>query len=154
MSPQQKEYLGISFVFMLIAILVAIVGLVGSGGCASWQSTARQAAFTASAVAKVASEELPTMLSAQCVKDTKACHTRDACIKAKAAGEPIRPCCPELKVCDERNEKVQAALVAVNQGVLGVLRFVDIGERIEAEGLVKGLLSSVGNLKKMIESLK
>lgn len=154
MSPQQKEYLSISFVFMLIAILVAVVGLIGTGGCASWQSTARQAAFTASAVAKVASEELPPLLSAQCVKDTEACQRRDACIKAKAAGEPIRPCCPELKTCDKRDEKVQAALVAVNQGVLATLRLVEVGERIEAEGLVKGLLSSVVNLKKMIEELK
>lgn len=34
------------------------------------------------------------------------------------------------------------------------LRLVEVGERIEAEGIVKGLLLSVGNLKKMMEELK
>lgn len=154
MCREQKEYLSISLVFMLIAILVAVVGLAGSGGCASWQSTMRQAAFSASAVAKVASEEMPRLLSAQCVKDTQACHRRASCIEAKATGGSIRECCPELSICDARAAKVQAALVAVNQGVLSTLRLVEVGERMEAEGMVKGLLSSVGSLKKMMEELK
>lgn len=154
MCREQKEYLSISLVFILIAIVVAIVGLVGSGGCASWQSTMRQAAFSASAVAKMASEEMPSLLSAQCVKDTKACHRRESCIQAKASGTPLDDCCPEISLCRERAQKTQAALVAVNQGVLATLRLVEVGERIEAEGLVKGLLSSVVNLKKMIEELK
>ena len=154
MSPQQRADAVASALFFAIALVIALMALVFTPGCASWQSTARQAAFSASAVAKVASEELPPLLSAQCVKDTKPCQRRDSCIAAKAANTSIRECCPELDLCNARAVKVQSALVAVNQGVLATLRLVEVGERIEAEGLVKGLLSSVGNLKKIMEELK
>ena len=153
MTQEQKSYLNASVIFILIAVLVAVIGFLGSS-CATWQSSLRQAATSASATAKIASEELPGLLSARCVKDTKACQSRSLCIRMKAAGEPIAPCCPELAQCDVRAQKVQAALVAVNQGVLATLRLVEVGERIEAEGIVKGLLLSVGNLKKMMEELK
>lgn len=142
-----------STVFLLLLLATPI-----AHGC-SWQRAVRGSVASVSGAAVAAQEAAPGLLAELCRDSTKACVDRESCRQAKAdcGGKApcpaLKQCCPEIKACHARSEKMGKILEAIQRGVVSTLLIIEAGSEDAARAQLAKLLEAGAELTKFYQAI-
>lgn len=129
--------------------LAAAGGVCTIGGCAGWQSVARDTLRGAYTGAKLVGETAPAAMHEQCMTIARKC----AGAKGAAAASSSQPAsCSGLSACQDARHDVEAEIIAVLRVLAIATVYVETGSEADAAGYVARVLAELAKLKSMISS--